>query len=57
MVEVVLQSVEEAEVIVCYVTCPDPETADKIASHLVSNNLAACCNILPQVKSVYKWEG
>src|SRR5260370_13005815 len=33
------------------------EEARKIARHLVENRLAACVNIVPQVESIYRWEG
>ncbi|KAI3646836.1 hypothetical protein MP228_009764 [Amoeboaphelidium protococcarum] len=39
------------------VTCPNQNEADKIAHEVVADNLAACVNIVPTVKSVYKWEG
>lgn len=42
---------------IIYCTCPDFETADKIARHLVTSKLAACVNILPSVTSVYEWQG
>lgn len=29
----------------------------QIATSLVEEKLAACVNILPQVKSIYRWEG
>ena len=38
-------------------TCPDSETAEAIATLLVDNELAACVNILPGVRSVYRWQG
>ena len=38
-------------------TCPDQDTAQNIANHLVDNALAACVNILPGVLSVYRWQG
>ena len=50
-------TLEKSEIMVCYVTCPNDEVATKIAGHLVSNKLAACCNIVSGVKSVYEWEG
>jgi periplasmic divalent cation tolerance protein len=34
----------------------EPE-AKKIARHLVENRMAACVNIIPQVASVYRWQG
>lgn len=42
---------------VIFCTCPDFDTANKIARHLVSAKLAACVNILPAVTSVYEWQG
>ena len=31
--------------------------ARKIANQLVERRLAACVNIIPQIQSVYRWEG
>jgi periplasmic divalent cation tolerance protein len=38
-------------------TCPDKETAIRVANTLVSKRLAACVNILPKLTSVYHWQG
>jgi len=38
-------------------TAPDDEIAEKIAHALVSPGLAACVNILPGMRSIYKWRG
>ncbi len=38
-------------------TAGSEEEARKIAHHLVENQLAACVNIIPQVESIYRWEG
>ncbi len=38
-------------------TCPDTETAERLAALLVENRLAACVNILPGLTSVYRWQG
>jgi|SRR5436305_8562691 periplasmic divalent cation tolerance protein len=38
-------------------TCPNEESASRLAEALVSERLAACVNVLPSVKSVYRWEG
>lgn len=43
--------------IVVLCTCPDLESAKQLARALVSEKLAACVNVLPQVTSFYVWEG
>lgn len=40
-----------------YVTCPDPETGEAIAGRLVEERLAACINVVPGLRSVYRWQG
>jgi periplasmic divalent cation tolerance protein len=40
-----------------YVTCPNAETAERLAQHAVQEKLAACANILPQMLSIYHWQG
>lgn len=42
---------------VCLVTVGKPEEAEKIAETLVEERLAACCNLVPAVRSIYRWEG
>jgi periplasmic divalent cation tolerance protein len=42
--------------VVVFVTCPAVASQD-IAEQLVLSSLAACVNIVPAIKSVYKWEG
>jgi periplasmic divalent cation tolerance protein len=39
------------------VTAPSLEVANQLAHGLVSERLAACVNVLPQVMSTYVWEG
>ncbi|MCG6941535.1 MAG: divalent-cation tolerance protein CutA [Thiohalocapsa sp.] len=46
-----------AKVYVAYCTCPDAATAESLAGELVEAGLAACVNILPSVRSVYRWQG
>jgi periplasmic divalent cation tolerance protein len=42
--------------IVVLSTCTSPEEAEKIARALVEKKLAACVNILPAVRSIYRWK-
>ena len=37
-------------------TFPDAEIARRISNQLVSEHFAACANILPSVKSIYRWK-
>jgi len=36
---------------------PDTERATALARALVEDGLAACVNIVPGVRSIYRWEG
>lgn len=45
-----------ADAVVCLVTAP-PADADALATALVERCLAACVNVVPGVRSVYRWEG
>ena len=42
--------------ILLFSTCNASE-ADRIARHLVESRVAACVNIVPGVRSVYRWQG
>ena len=42
---------------VVLMTVPDEEKAASIARTLVEENLIACANVIPQVRSIYRWEG
>ncbi len=44
------------EICVVFCTCP-PEVAERLAGGLVEQRLAACVNVLPKIRSVYRWEG
>ncbi|HKT88659.1 MAG TPA: divalent-cation tolerance protein CutA [Candidatus Sulfotelmatobacter sp.] len=38
-------------------TAGSEEEARKIARYLVERQLAACVNIVPQIESIYRWQG
>ena len=42
---------------VVYCTCPDITAAERLASTLVDERLAACVNLIPGVRSFFRWEG
>ena len=42
---------------IVFCTCPSSEVADGIATALVEGRLAACVNIVPGIRSVYRWQG
>ena len=43
--------------LLCLSTCPDAETAARIARTLVEERLAACVNRVPGIQSIYRWQG
>jgi periplasmic divalent cation tolerance protein len=43
--------------IVVLSTCASEEEADRLARMLVERRLAACVNLLPNMRSVYRWNG
>ena len=38
-------------------TAGSEDEARKIARHLIEHQFAACVNIVPQVESIYRWQG
>ncbi len=40
-----------------YMTAPDEDIAQLLATKLLAENLVACVNILPPMQSYYVWEG
>jgi periplasmic divalent cation tolerance protein len=42
--------------IVVLTTCDSEEQARTLARHLIEHRLAACVNILPGARSIYRWK-
>jgi periplasmic divalent cation tolerance protein len=43
--------------VIVLTTCPTQADAGRIARQLVERRLVACVNIVPNVTSVYRWQG
>lgn len=43
--------------LLCLCTCPDRDTARGLARTLVEERLAACVQLLPEMMSIYRWQG
>jgi periplasmic divalent cation tolerance protein len=48
---------QASDAIVVFMTAANTQEASRIAELLVEKNLAACVQILPEMQSVYRWEG
>jgi periplasmic divalent cation tolerance protein len=48
---------ELSETVVVFVTAPSADEAARIARTLVEEKLAACGNVIPAIRSIYRWQG
>ena len=46
-----------SEAIVVFMTAANGEEAARLADMLVGSHLAACVQILPEIESMYRWQG
>lgn len=51
-----MKSLEKEYFRILYITCPNMSDAENIARILVDNKIAACVNIIPNIKSIYTWQ-
>ncbi len=49
-----MQATDEMRMVFC--TCPDIRQAEDLATEIIAARLAACVNIIPQLRSVYCWQ-
>ena len=47
----------EPQLRVVLVTAPDAAAAQRIARALVEERIAACVNLVPGLRSIYRWQG
>jgi periplasmic divalent cation tolerance protein len=47
----------DIDAIVVFMTAADHEEAARLAEMLVQAHLAACVQILPEIESIYRWQG
>ena len=52
-----MSSQEVSDAIVVFMTAANGEEAARLADMLVGAHLAACVQILPEMESVYRWQG
>lgn len=45
------------DLLVVNVTAPNLATAERLARAVVEESLAACCTLVPAVRSIYRWQG
>ena len=50
-------TVESSEAIVVLLTAANGEEAARVAQMLVGSQLAACVQIMPEMESLYRWQG
>jgi periplasmic divalent cation tolerance protein len=52
-----LRKTVAGEFVIIFVTAASEQEAASIGRALVQEGLAACANIIPQIRSVYEWKG
>jgi len=52
-----MSSQDASDAIVVFMTAANGEEATRLADMLVGAHLAACVQILPEMESVYRWQG
>lgn len=45
------------DAVIVFLTCANRDEAEQIARAVVEERLAACVQLLPQIRSIYRWQG
>ena len=45
------------DILIVFITVPSQEEGERIGANLVESRLAACVNVIPQVSSIFRWQG
>src|ERR1700722_16749676 len=48
---------DKQEYLLVFCTTPNLEVAEELTHHLIGQKLAACVNIIPNLASIYSWQG
>lgn len=48
---------DATEFIVVLITAPSPQVAEELADAVIAQRLAACVNIMPAMRSIFRWNG
>lgn len=51
------ESVRGKGYVMVFMTAPNAGEAEKIGRSVVEDGLAACCNLVPGLRSIYTWKG
>ena len=46
-----------SDFVVVLITAPNEDDAAQLANDLVASRLAACVNIINNIRSIYRWQG
>ena len=52
-----IQKTDRSNTLVAFCTCPSASVAEQLARLVVEQRAAACVNIIPGIRSVYRWQG
>ena len=55
MAETSSRDLKADKAVVALCTCGSTQEAEKLARGLVAKRLAACVNVLPSIRSIYRW--